>query len=812
MPFLLSTAAYSWNPYALFALSCAVVTLASGVAIAVHERYSRVGRLYLLMTGSIGLWLTSLGLAMLAANPAAGYFWAKGSTLFSALMVPMIFQFAVFLADAWRAWSRYVWLVWAAGASLVAVLLFGSGFVDSAYHYAWGYCPRYGPVGYVFIAYTMAVVGACQMLFVRLVRQHPKTSFAYRRGRLVLAALVVGGAAAVDFLPPLGFDVFPVGGGLLAAANVLNAYAAWRLRLVEITPGFAAQQFMDTMSDGVLVLDRDGMVRLVNAAVSEMLGIGAEGLLNRAPQAGVRELFLGEESGESFPQAGFVGQERQYRTPGGKRRVLSVSVSLMREGGQEPVAAVVTLRDITAATVAQEQIHRLAYYDALTGLPNRMLLKERFGQAMARAERARGMAAVLFLDLDRFKQVNDTLGHDAGDVLLKAVAERIVGCVRESDVVLRHGQAGREAVRGRDGGATLARLGGDEFVLLLSPIERSEDAAKVARRILQSLVAPFRLTGGAEVLTGVSIRISVYPHDGEDAETLLKKADLAMYHAKETGRNHFRFFDEALNVSTMERFGLETSLRRAMTAQEFLLRYQPVVTGPGRRVVGLDVQLYWEHPQRGLIHECEFMQAAHDAGLAVPLCDWVVRTACFQLRAWDGAGVPPQRLFVTVNPTMLERGHLLETVRESLAQTRIRPQQLVLYLHEPGARADRERVASVLEALRRLDVGLALDDFGSGSVSIADLVKHPASMVRLRGALLGRTGRGHESGVLARALVALIHGFGMQAYASGADDDAHAALLREAGCDYLSGKAYGAPHPAEEIPALLSALGPQPAA
>jgi PAS domain S-box-containing protein len=795
----------------LSSASAAAVLLMAGGAL-VFSRASRPGVMIALLGVFLAGWQVGTA-GLVTAAPGEEAVWVTLLALSVPCIVPALYQYYALLSGEYGRRRRSVTALWLAAAAIcVTQLLVPEWYFRDLQHRPWGAYLSYGPGGAVFAALIAGSTAASVGMAWRLYRDHPRATIASRRGRLLLAAICVGTGGGIDLLTAFRLPVPPVGGSFAAVAALLTVYAAWRFRLVEITPGFAAQQFMDTMSDGVLVLDRDGMVRLVNAAVSEMLGIGAEGLLNRAPQAGVRELFLGEESGESFPQAGFVGQERQYRTPGGKRRVLSVSVSLMREGGQEPVAAVVTLRDITAATVAQEQIHRLAYYDALTGLPNRMLLKERFGQAMARAERARGMAAVLFLDLDRFKQVNDTLGHDAGDVLLKAVAERIVGCVRESDVVLRHGQAGREAVRGRDGGATLARLGGDEFVLLLSPIERSEDAAKVARRILQSLVAPFRLTGGAEVLTGVSIGISVYPHDGEDAETLLKKADLAMYHAKETGRNHFRFFDEALNVSTMERFGLETSLRRAMTAQEFLLRYQPVVTGPGRRVVGLDVQLYWEHPQRGLIHECEFMQAAHDAGLAVPLCDWVVRTACFQLRAWDGAGVPPQRLFVTVNPTMLERGHLLETVRESLAQTRIRPQQLVLCLHEPGARADRERVASVLEALRRLDVGLALDDFGSGSVSIADLVKHPASMVRLRGALLGRTGRGHESGVLARALVALIHGFGMQAYASGADDDAHAALLREAGCDYLSGKAYGAPHPAEEIPALLSALGPQPAA
>ncbi len=790
--------AYEANALALPSTLCALIVFAAGVSILFHERFSRVGWLHFFLSSAIGAWQVGLALAMHSVSPPTGRWWAHATTVAAVLITTFQFHFAVTLAgrSVWR--MRAVAVVWIIAAGLLALLFGTDTFVPQAHRYPWGWFSWYGPAGWAFIVLTIAVVNACVLLYWNLYRSNPPDSVASLRGRWLLVAVLVGSVGAVDFLPTFGLDILPLGGVALMLGNVINAWTTWRYRLVEITPAFAAQRFMDTMSDGVVVLDQDGMVRLVNPAACEMLGYRSEELLHASPAAGVGQLLFGHDEVPHFPQAGFVGQERQYQTPAGSRRTLSVSVSLMQEGGREPLAAVVTLRDITAAMAAQEQIHKLAYYDPLTNLPNRQLLKERFSQAMARAERARGQAAVLFLDLDRFKQVNDTLGHEAGDLLLKAVSERITACVRESDLVMRNAESAKDS--------TLARLGGDEFVLLLSPVERGEDAAKVARRILQSLAQPFRLAGGAEVMSGVSIGISLYPGDGEDADTLMKKADLAMYHAKESGRNTARFFDDEMNSITMQRAGMETSLRRAMSGHEFLLYYQPVMDARTNAVSGLDAQLFWNHPQHGMIAERDFHSVAHDAGLDGPLGDWIIRTACFQMRAWEGSGVARLRLSVSVSPALLERGNLLETVRESLAQTRLDPHRLLLCLREPGLRADRDKVVAVMQALNAMGVTLVLDDFGSGQVSVEDLATYPIGMVRLRGGYLRGAPPGGDAAVIGGALVGLVHGLGLEVMASGADDEDGTAFLRGLDCDHLLGTTFAAAVPAEDIPPALATM------
>jgi diguanylate cyclase (GGDEF)-like protein/PAS domain S-box-containing protein len=782
-------------------LLCAGVALAAmAIVILVRERGSWLGWLHFFLSAGLATW--TLGLQWGLAAPDS----PSAETAFRFVAIPAILAFLPVLFQLMcaltvqRARVRpMIIAAWTASAVLLGILWFTDEFIVGMRDYAWGHMPAYGWGGWLLVAEVTVVVAASMALCAGLLMRSPRGGVSWHRARLLLLGLGVASFGAVDFLPFFGVDMWPWGSFALALGNGVNVIVTWRYRLVEITPAFAAQRFMDTMSDGVLVLDQDGLVRLVNPAACQMLGYRAEEVLHRAPAGGVGALLFGEQQSlPHFPREGYVGRERQYETPSGSRRTLSASLSLMQEGGREPLAAVVTLRDITAAMAAQEQIHRLAYYDPLTNLPNRLLLKERFSQAMARAERARAQAAVLFLDLDRFKQVNDTLGHDAGDLLLKAVSERITACVRENDLVMRNAEGTKAS--------TLVRLGGDEFVLLLAPVERGEDAAKVARRILQSVAQPFRLAGGAEVMSGVSIGISVYPTDGEDADTLMAKADLAMYHAKESGRNTARFFNDEMNSVTMERAGMETSLRRALTGHEFLLYYQPVMDARRGGVSGLDAQLFWNHPQHGMMAERDFHTVAHDAGLAGPLGEWIIRTACFQMRAWEGSGVARLRLSVSVSPALLERGNLLETVRESLAQTRLEPHRLLLCVREPGLRVDRDKVTAVMRALNAMGVTLVLDDFGSGLVSVEDLTTYPIGMVRLRGDYLREAPLRGDAALIAGALVGLVHGLGLEAIASGADDAESAAFLKSLGCDHLLGDAFSAALPAEEIPPLLPEL------
>jgi diguanylate cyclase (GGDEF)-like protein/PAS domain S-box-containing protein len=772
----------------------ATIVLAAGVAIALRERFSRLGWLHLGLSCSIGAWQLSTLMAVLAQTQAEGAQWMKLATYGALLMVGLVFHFAATVSGNLRAKLWQVTAVWAA-VGVLGALLWSPLFHTNTVHYRWGWFSTYGPAGWAFIGLTAIVVNAAIGMYFTLYRTSRPGSLAHRRAGLLMGALVIGAIGSVDFLPPLGFDFYPIGGFPIMIANLINVYTTWRYRLIEITPAYAADQLMDAMSDGVLIIDRDGMVRLVNPAACEILGMQRARLVNRLPPEALASEVLGWQHVPFFPSADTSLGERDYHMPDGTRRVLDVSVSLMNERGLEPDAASITLRDVTAAVQAQEQIHRLAYYDSLTHLPNRLLLRERFDEAMARARRAHSMMAVLFMDLDRFKHVNDSLGHDAGDMLLKGVAERITACVRETDSVVRHADGAS--------GPTLARLGGDEFVLLLAPIERPEDAAKVAIRILEALARPFSLKRGAEVGTGASIGISVYPHDGEEPETLMKKADLAMYQAKENGRNAFRYHDDDMNASVLARTDLESRLRRGVAHKEFVLHYQPQLAPHSGEIAGVDATVYWRHPERGLVLASDYLAGSEEPGVIVPLTEWMVRTACMQLRVWQEQGLAPMYMTLSLPPGIAERADLTRLIHEALTHARIDPTLLMLNLR-PAASRDTGRTPGAMHALQAMGVRLVFDDLGLGTASLAHVAQYPLSMVRLPATLLRGLAREGELVTVARSLIGLLHDLDLGTLTTGVESPAVLSILREANCDLAQGGAIGAAMPPEEIPALLA--------
>ena len=318
-----------------------------------------------------------------------------------------------------------------------------------------------------------------------------------------------------------------------------------------------------------------------------------------------------------------------------------------------------TLQDVTERRRAEERIRRLAYFDAQTALPNRILFQERVHQAIADARRSRRLVALLFMDLDHFKRVNDTLGHGAGDLLLCEVAARLNQAVRDTDPLTRGVQGSVESV--------LARHGGDEFIVCLSGIERAEDAARVASRILAALESPVKLNG-PEVYTTASVGISLYPQDGDDPETLLKHADAAMYQAKASGRNNYHFYDSSLSFRAFQRLSMETSLRRAIEREEFVLHWQPIVNVPDKSLVAVEGLVRWKHPEMGLVHPDEFISLAEETGLIVPLGEWVLAEACRRQREWADAG-HGFRVSVNISGAHLRGPGLVDAVRRVLRES-----------------------------------------------------------------------------------------------------------------------------------------------
>jgi diguanylate cyclase (GGDEF)-like protein len=442
------------------------------------------------------------------------------------------------------------------------------------------------------------------------------------------------------------------------------------------------------------------------------------------------------------------------------------------------------LRESAIKLELARRVEYLAYHDGLTGLPNRSMFSKLLAQSINEARRYDRQLAVAFLDLDRFKQINDTLGHDAGDQLLLEVANRLRGCVRASD--------------------TVARLGGDEFVVLLPTLEDGEYAATVAQKILASLAGAFNLIGH-EIRITASIGISMFPQHGLDEQTLSKNADIAMYQAKEEGKNNFQFYSEKLNAHSLERLTLESSLRHALERKEFLLHYQAkrdIVSG---RITGMEALLRWQHPDLGTVAPMKFIPVAEETGLIVPIGKWVLRTACLQNVAWQHQGLP--RLFIAMNLTARQFAdeHLLQDVRSILASTGMDPHLLELEITESMLVQDVENTGRILKGLKALGVRIAIDDFGTGYTSLATLQRFPLDTIKIdRSLIRDIAGTGEDTG-LANAIIAMGKSLSLTVVAQGVETKEQAEFLRTHACDELQGFYFKRPAPADQFTQLLLA-------
>jgi diguanylate cyclase (GGDEF)-like protein len=445
------------------------------------------------------------------------------------------------------------------------------------------------------------------------------------------------------------------------------------------------------------------------------------------------------------------------------------------------------LREREASLAHAERVEYLAYHDALTGLPNRSMFSRLLTRAISEARRYERRLAVAFLDLDRFKQINDSLGHQAGDQLLREVAMRLLGCVRESD--------------------TVARLGGDEFVVLLSEIGHSGDAAIVAQMILAVMARPFALVG-QEFRVTVSIGISAYPEDGLDEQSLTKNADIAMYQAKEAGKNNFQFYAVTRNVNTLERLTLEASLRHALERDEFYLLYQAKRDIVSARITGMEALLRWQHPDLGVVTPERFLTVAEESGLIVPIGRWVLKTACLQNVAWQRRGLPPLCMAVNLTARQFYDEELIPDVCAILESTGMEPQLLELEFTEALLIHRVERTLRILTALKALRVRIAIDNFGSGYSSLATLQKFPLDTIKIDRSLIGDITSPADGTGLANAIIAMGKSLSSTVVVQGVETGDQAEYLRTHGCDELQGFYFARPLPADESTKLLLGQAP----
>lgn len=433
-----------------------------------------------------------------------------------------------------------------------------------------------------------------------------------------------------------------------------------------------------------------------------------------------------------------------------------------------------------SSAAATSEFEHLAYYDTLTGLPNRSLFADRVGVALAHAQRHRYKAAVLFLDVDRFKQINDSLGHSTGDRLLKEVATRISGAVRQED--------------------TVARFGGDEFTVLIHMIGKVEDAGRVAQKILDAMKTPIVIEGRDFVVSS-SIGIAIYPLDGPDGETLIRNADTALYRAKESGRNAYHYYAAAMNHKALESLEVENGLRRAIVNEEFVLHYQPLVDVPTGSVFGVEALVRWQHPEQGLLRPEKFINHAEQSGLIIPLGRWVLREATRQCAEWHRRG---HRMVVAVNLSarQFQSSDLLRDVSEALDASRLRPQYLELEITEAQAMQDVEKGIRVLHDLKKLGVRVAIDDFGTGYSCLSYLKQFPIDTLKLDGSFLQDINSPHDQ-QLALGVIALAHSLNLKVIAEGVETIGQLAFLRDNACDRLQGYLFSRPIPPASFDGFL---------
>jgi diguanylate cyclase (GGDEF)-like protein len=432
--------------------------------------------------------------------------------------------------------------------------------------------------------------------------------------------------------------------------------------------------------------------------------------------------------------------------------------------------------------VAEHQMEYLAHHDALTGLPNRLLVQDRFDQAKAYADRAANKVALLYLDLDSFKTINDSLGHTVGDALLKQIAIRLAQCVRDAD--------------------TISRQGGDEFLVVLPAMQNTDDTVPVLAKLLESLREPIHVEGH-ELSTSVSIGVAIYPDDGPDFDTLLKKSDMAMYRAKDAGRNTYRYFDEHMNVEAIEHLALRNDLRRALERGEFVLHYQPQLELSTGRVVGAEALIRWNHPDRGMVSPARFIPVAEECGLIIPISEWVMHEACRQAVAWRRAGLPDLVMAVNLSAVQFRRGDVEQTVVHALDATGLDPEHLELELTESILIHESESVLATVQRLKLKGVKFSIDDFGTGYSSLSYLKRFAIDKLKVDQSFIRDLAVDPDDAVIVRAIIQMAHSLGLKTIAEGVETAEMLAPLRIFGCDEVQGYHFARPMPPAEFEQYL---------
>jgi diguanylate cyclase (GGDEF)-like protein/PAS domain S-box-containing protein len=905
---------YQFSWFAVPVLTIGAANWLLGLATVRRERGSAVSVGFCGTCISLGIWLIGLGAAYSTDDRSVAVVWSKFSLLGTVFLPFLVLAGASSIGAPMRAARVLTRAGFALSIILAAIVLSTDWLLADLHRYYWGYYPIYGWVGPILVGYMvlyLAVSGHIYRVGYRVTQSVNQR----RRLKLFLAGLVLANPATADFLPTFHIGIYPFGYLCISAFVALVGFAIWRYRLVDITPALAAQQVINTMAEGLLIVDRDGVVRVANDAAAAVWGLdrsavgtsaatldarwSADALMRltdpereshadvtyRAHDGSLRTVVL-SSSKLSDHQRVWVGtvfilhditerwqaelalresEERfrslvqnasdlitvidpdttiRYQSPAIKRvlgieaeaavgqrladvvhpddraRFLAALGDLMTKpssvvAGEGRVmdsngvwrhleftgsdqrdnrsigGVVLNVRDVSERKQLEEQLRHQALHDPLTNLGNRTRFTDRVEHALERGMRSGESLTVMFMDLDNFKAINDSLGHAAGDSLLIQVAERVAACLRPAD--------------------TLARLGGDEFAILLEAVSASQDATAVVERIFDALQSAFRLEG-KEILVRASIGIATSEgSEGYDADGLLRDADVAMYVAKSHGKGCYRVFEPSMHVSMMERLELVADLQRALDRDEFVIHYQPMVLLRSGRLSGFEALVRWQHPRRGLIPPAEFIPLAEESGVILRLGKWVLTQACRQAAEWYGRYPRGSDLSMSVNVSVKQLQHpaFVGEVAHALGESGLESHRLILEITESVMMQHVPSTLKRLHELKALGVGLAIDDFGTGYSSLSYLGQFPFDLLKIDKSFIDDLGAVVSPKELTRAIVELGKTLDLKLVAEGIERRAQLDRLISMECDLGQGFYFAEPMEGAAVEELLSSLSVQ---
>lgn len=541
----------------------------------------------------------------------------------------------------------------------------------------------------------------------------------------------------------------------------------------------------NAVSDQIIIIDGNGIIKFVNLASERETGYNSDEIIGTDIKAFVfknhKEEFF-RNIWETIQAGNTWHGEIINRRKDGSAYTEEVTVTPIRgkTGSIEHFIAI--KRNITEKKRYEQQLDHLAHHDPLTGLPNRLLFSDRLTQSLEESKHNNNMLAVVFIDLDRFKLINETLGHNTGDLLLKQLAWRLTSMLREAD--------------------TIARMGGDEFALLIENLKEEKDSIRAAQKILDAFNKPFTIEGH-ELFVTASVGVSVFPADGMDIETLVRNADASMYRAKEQGRNTYHLYTEALNVSVSKKLVMEHCLRKALEREEFLVQYQPKVDIRSGRILGVEALIRWQHPKMGLTLPNQFIPLAEETGLIAPISEWIINAACAQNKTWQNAGLSPIDVAVNISARQFQQGDLASVIRAALDRNRLDPQYLSLELTESLLINNPDRAVDLLYQLKDVGIGLSLDDFGTGYSSLSYLKRFPVDAVKIDQSFVREITSNPDDAAIAGAIVAMAHSLNLKVIAEGVETLHQFEFLKSLNCDEMQGYFISRPVPANEIAFLM---------